>query len=307
MDAEMHTKQIGENLFLIDLQTGGFANLIASYVLKSEQTAIVETGPPSSIPNLLSGLEELNVKPEEVAYVAISHVHIDHSGGAGSLLKKLPNAQVIVHSKGAAHLVDPSKLWVASLETLGVVAEMFGKPEPVPENRIIVATDDMTVDLGEGLRLTAVEAAGHASHNLAYHEHLNNGVFPGDAAGAYLAEFDTVFPTTPPPFRPDIALASLDKLIALNPEFLYYSHFGKTSDGVRRLRDYQTQIKLWLKIAKEGVRQGESSEAIREQIFREDETIRKAVPALKENPVHRKTLIENSVQGFIDFVRKNAT
>jgi glyoxylase-like metal-dependent hydrolase (beta-lactamase superfamily II) len=107
----MHTKQIGKDLFLIDLETGGFRNLIASYVLKGEKTLIVETGPTSSIPNLLLGLKELKVKPAEVAYIALSHIHIDHSGGAGTLLKKLPNAKVIVHPKGAPHLKDPAKLW----------------------------------------------------------------------------------------------------------------------------------------------------------------------------------------------------
>ena len=97
----MHTKKIGENLFLIDLETGGFKNLIASYVLKGTKSIIVETGPSSSIPNLLSGLKELNVRTEDVAYVAISHVHIDHGGGAGTLLKSLQNAKVIVHQRGA--------------------------------------------------------------------------------------------------------------------------------------------------------------------------------------------------------------
>jgi glyoxylase-like metal-dependent hydrolase (beta-lactamase superfamily II) len=302
----MHTKQIGKELFLIDLQTGGFENLIASYVLKGKHTAIVETGPTSSIPNLLSGLEELNVKTGEVDYVAVSHVHIDHGGGAGTLLKALSDAQIIVHSKGAPHLKDPAKLWTASRETLGSVAEMFGKPEPVSEDRIIVASDGMTFDLGNGLRLMAVEAAGHASHNMSYYEYLNDGLFPGDAAGAYLPEFDTVFPTTPPPFRPDIAVSSLEKLTKLNPGFLYYSHFGKASKAIRRLLSYQRQIKTWLNIVQESVRRGDSQDAIRERIFKEDETIRKAVPTLKENPVYRKTLIENSVQGFIEFIVKHA-
>jgi glyoxylase-like metal-dependent hydrolase (beta-lactamase superfamily II) len=164
----------------------------------------------------------------------------------------------------------------------------------------------MTFDLGNGLRLMAVEAAGHASHNMSYYEYLNDGLFPGDAAGAYLPEFDTVFPTTPPPFRPDIALASLEKLTKLNPVFLYYSHFGKASDAVRRLLSYQRQLKRWLNIVQEGVRREDSPDAIRERIFREDETIREAIPALMANPVHRKTLIENSVQGFIEFVVKHA-
>ncbi|MCJ7794011.1 MBL fold metallo-hydrolase, partial [Candidatus Bathyarchaeota archaeon] len=145
----MHTKQIGKKLFLIDLETGGYKNLIASYVLKGKKAIIVETGPTSSIPNLLLGLKELNIKAENVAYVALTHVHIDHGGGAGTLLKNLPNAKVIVHSKGAPHLADPRKLWAASKKVLGNVAELFGEPEPVPEERIIVASEGMAFDVGD--------------------------------------------------------------------------------------------------------------------------------------------------------------
>ena len=104
---KVHTKEIGKNLFLVDLEIGGFRDLVASYVLKGKESVIVETGPASSVANLLSGLEELNVKSEDVAYVAVSHVHLDHGGGVGVLLKSLPNAKVIVHPKGAAHLVNP--------------------------------------------------------------------------------------------------------------------------------------------------------------------------------------------------------
>jgi len=300
----MHTQKIGQNLFLIDLQTGGFQNLIASYVLKANQTTIVETGPTSSIPNLLKGLEEVNVKPSDVAYVAISHVHIDHGGGAGTLLEELPNARVIVHSKGAPHLKDPTKLWAASQETLGTAAEMFGKPEPVSEKRIIVATHGLTLSLSNDLRLTIIETPGHASHNLSFYEQCNKGVFPGDAAGAYIAEFDTVFPTTPPPFYPDVALLSLQRLIDLNPKFLYFSHFGKASDAVARLRCYQEQIKLWLRIVQESLCRGESAEAILERILTEDKAIQKTVSFLNNNPLLKKTLIENSLQGFIEFAAK---
>jgi glyoxylase-like metal-dependent hydrolase (beta-lactamase superfamily II) len=300
----MHTKQIGKKLFLIDLKTGGYKNLIASYVLKDKKAIIVETGPTSSIPNLLLGLKELNIKAENVAYVALTHVHIDHGGGAGTLLKNLPNAKVIVHSKGAPHLADPRKLWAASKEVLGNVAELFGEPEPVPEERIIVASEGMAFDVGDEVRLKAIEAPGHASHNLSYYEYLNEGVFPGDAAGAYITEFDTVYPTTPPPFRPDIALVSLNKLVSLNPKVLYYTHFGKASEAQKRLRDYAVQIKLWQRIAEEGIKKGQSPKTIRETIFSQDETIRGVVSMLKANPVLRKTLVENSVRGFIEFAQK---
>jgi glyoxylase-like metal-dependent hydrolase (beta-lactamase superfamily II) len=305
---EIHTKQIGNNLFQVDLQTGGFRNLIASYVLKGEKTLIVETGPTSSIPNLLSGLKEIQVEPESVAYVALTHIHIDHGGGVGSLLQTLPNAKVIVHRKGAPHIQDPAKLWAASKQTLGQVAEMFGEPQPVPQDRIIVASESQTFDIGEGVTVQALETAGHAAHNLSFYEPISGGVFAGDSAGAYLAEFDTVVPTTPPPFRPDIALVSLDKLASLDPKVLYYSHFGSASDAVRRLRDYQKQITRWLNIVQQELEQGKSEEDIRETVLKKDPTIREEVVlALKANPVHKKTLIENSVAGFVNFARNTQT
>ncbi len=306
----MHTQQINEKTFLIDVETGGLDNLIASYVLKGEKAIIVDCGPSSSIPNLLSGLEEIGIKLEEVAYVAETHVHIDHSGGVGTLLQSLPNSKVIVHPRGAPHLIDPSKLWESSKKTLGYVADIFGEPQPVAKDRIIIATEGVIIDAGNNVQLKVVEALGHAAHNVSYFEPQSGGLFPGDSAGAYLNKFDTVLPTTPPPFRPDIALVTLEKLIGLNPKVLYYPHFGYAPDAVKRLRNYATQIKLWLKIAQDGIRKGESIETIRSRIYREDTTIReeireKIITEIRTNPVHRKTLCGNSVEGFVDFARKS--
>jgi glyoxylase-like metal-dependent hydrolase (beta-lactamase superfamily II) len=299
----MHTQKVGENLFLVDLETGGYRNLISSYILTGERAIIVESGPTLSIGNLLRGLQEIGIKLEDVAYVALTHVHADHSGGAGTLLESLPNAKVVVHAKGAPHLVKPAKLWRATQEVLLEVADLFGEPVAVPENRVVVAEEGMVLDVGKGIKLKAIETPGHASHSLSFYESLNGGLFPGDSAGAYIAEYDTVYPTTPPPFRPDIALVSLDKLISQQPKRLYYSHFGVAGDAVKRLQDYAVQIRLWTNIAAEGVKRGDSMEVIRERIFREDETVTKIIPALKANPVHRRTLIENSVRGFVDFAK----
>jgi len=301
----LHTKEIGKNLFLIDLETGGLRNLIASYVLKGAKAIIVETGPSTSVSNLLSGLKELNVKAEDVAYVAVSHVHIDHGGGAGALLKLLPNAKVIVHPRGVPHLVNPEQLWLQAKEVLGQVAEIFGEPESVPEDRIIAAADGATFDVGNNVKLKVVETLGHASHNLSYYEPLHGGIFPGDAAGIYLREFDVVVPTTPPPFRLDIALSSLDKLVSLKPKALYYSHFGEVSDAVKRLQDYALQLKLWAEIAREGIKNKQSLKEIRERILSEDKVMRKLAGFLKVHPIYAKTMLENSVQGFIDYAEKS--
>ncbi len=303
----MHTREIEKNLFLVDLETGGFKNLIASYVLTGKQTTIVETGPSSSIPNLLSGLKELDVKPEDVAYVALSHVHLDHGGGTGTLLKFLPNAKVLVHPRGVPHLVNPERLWLQSKEVLGFVAEIFGEPEAVPEDRIIAAYDGMTWDVSENIRLTAVETLGHASHNLSYYEPLYGGIFSGDTAGIYLCEFDAVFPTTPPPFHLEAALASLDKLASLEPSALYYSHFGKVSDAMNRLRDHALQLRLWGKVAREEIERKHGLKEVQERIFVEDKIMQKLAGFIRSHPIYAEVIIGNSVQGFIDFAEKSRT
>ncbi|MDH5460593.1 MAG: MBL fold metallo-hydrolase, partial [Candidatus Bathyarchaeota archaeon] len=166
----MHITKIEEHIYLIDVEAAGIKNFIASYVLKGRHVAIVETGPAFSVSNLLSGLKELNIKLEEVAYVAVSHIHLDHGGGAGTLMKYLPKAKVIVHRRGAPHLANPEKLWTQAREVLGSVAEMYGKPELVPEEKIIAATDGMTFDIGNNVELKVVETLGHASHHLSYYE-----------------------------------------------------------------------------------------------------------------------------------------
>jgi len=300
----MQITKLENHLYQIDVETAGIKNFIASYVLKGKQVAMVETGPTSSMPNLLSCLKELNVKPKNVAYIAVSHIHLDHGGGVGTLLKYLPKAKVIVHPRGAPHLANPEKLWQQAKEVMGSIAEIYGKPEPVPEERLIAATDGMTVNIGNDVSLKVVETLGHASHHLSYYEPLNEGIFPGDAAGIYLNEIDVIVPTTPSPFRLDIALASLDKLISLKPKVLYYSHFGKAYHAVEKLQTYAQQLKLWAKIAKDGIENKESLEAISKRIMESDRAVQKAKEYIKAHPVLSETVLNESVHGFIDFVEK---
>jgi glyoxylase-like metal-dependent hydrolase (beta-lactamase superfamily II) len=300
----LHTKQIGKNLFIVELETGGFKNLICSYLIKGKKPFLVESGPTSSISNLLSGLKELDVKFEDVEYVAITHVHLDHGGGAGTLLKSLPNAKVIVHPRGMPHLVDPERLWPSSQAVLGFVSEIFGKPEPVAKERIIPVTEG-SFDLGYGAKLRVTETVGHASHNLSFHESFNGGVFPGDAAGTYLPEFDVVVPTTPPPFYLDAALSSLDKLISLKPTVIYFSHFGKATDGVQRLRDYKLQLQLWADIAADGVKKNQSLKEIRDRIIQEDKSMNRIIGYVKSHQIYSKTMLENCVKGFVEYAKQS--
>ncbi len=299
----MHSKQIGKHLYQIDLETGGFKNLICSYVIKGKKPLLVESGPTNSVPNLLTGLKELNINLGSIEYVAVTHIHLDHGGGAGTLLKSLPNAKVIVHPRGAPHLIDPERLWPSSQSVLGFVAEIFGKPEPVPQERIVSLTEG-SFDLDEGGKLTVTETVGHASHNLSFHESYNNGVFPGDAAGTYFPEYGVVTPTTPPPFYLESALASLDKLISLKPSVLYYSHFGRADNAVQRLEDYKVQLQLWARIAQDGIKKNQNVEEIRNRILSEDKVMRILADFIKAHKIYSVTVLQNCVNGFIDYAKR---
>jgi len=299
----LNTTEIGKNLFQVELETGGFKNLICCYVLKSARITLVESGPTTSVPKLVSGLKELDVRLEDIEYVAITHVHLDHGGGVGTLLKFLPNAKILVHPRGMLHLINPERLWPSAQTVLGFVSEIFGQPEPVPKERIIPVREG-TFDLGEGAKLKVIETLGHASHNLSFQESFNGGVFPGDAAGTYLPEFDVVVPTTPTPFHLEAALASLDKIISLEPTSLYYSHFGKATDAVQRLKNYKTQLQLWAKIAEEGVEKNWSLEQIRDRIMTEDKVMQLVSGFIQSHHIYSKTVLENCIRGFIDYAKQ---
>lgn len=301
----MSIKKIGDHIYLIDLEAGGIRNFVASYVLIGERVAIVETGPASSISNLLHGLNELNVKPEDVAYIAVTHVHIDHSGGVGTLLRALPRTKVIVHHRGAVHLANPNRLWQQSKMVLGEIAEIYGKPEPVPMERIIAASEGLNFKIGDDVALKVIETLGHAPHHLCYYEPLSEGIFTGDAAGVYLGEIEVIVPTTPPPFRLDIALASLEKLANLKPKVLYYTHFGMAKGALEKLETYAGRLKLWAKITRKAIKNGENFEAIRKRIFENDKAARKAREHIK---AHRgilgETVLNESVEGFIGYLKE---
>jgi len=301
----LHTKEIGKNLYQVELNTGSIKNLICSYIINGHKVFLVESGPTSSVPNLLLGLAELKIKPEDVEYVAITHIHLDHGGGAGTLLQSLPNAKVIVHPRGMPHLIDPERLWPSSQAVLGFVSEIFGKPELVPKKRIITLTEG-SFDLGDGAILSVTETVGHASHNLSFKESFNGGVFPGDAAGTYLPEYNVVVPTTPPPFYLESALESLDKLIALNPTALYFSHFGKADNAIERLKDYKVQLKLWATIAEAGVKEGLSLEKIRDNIIYQDRVLNGIADFVKSHRIYSKTVLENCVRGFVEYAKRKA-
>ena len=301
----MYSKKLNNFLYIIDLKPVGIENLICSYVLKANRVAIIESGPLASVENLLAGLEEIGIRNEQVNYLAVSHVHADHAGGAGALLRHLPNAKLLVHPRGAPHLVNPEKLWTQSKQALGKIAEMYGEVQSVLKERIITVTDETIVNLGESIELRVLETPGHASHALSFYENTTRGIFTGDTAGIYLNKFDVVMPTTPSPFHLEKTLTSLSRLIEMAPKKLYYSHFGPAGDAVKKLKAYVVQLKLWGETVLDGMKDGEDFVNIHRRILEKDVSMRQVNDFIDSHMVLRE-IRKWDVQGFIEYFKKHS-
>lgn len=210
-------------------------NFVAAYLIESQgRAAFVDTGCYLSVSTLLATLDAKNIKRENVDYVLLTHIHLDHAGGAGELIKHLPNAQVTVHKYGAAHLIDPSKLRAG---VIGVYGELFfkqflGDLIPISEQRITIAKHNDTVTLGNRT-LRFIDTPGHARHHLCIWDEASRGIFSGDTLGVSYREFDTeqgelIFPpTTPVQFDPEVWKNSISQLMKLQPKYAYLTHFNR--------------------------------------------------------------------------------
>lgn len=222
--------------------------MAACYLIGSDgHYAFVECGTSLSVPLLLETLAELGVPREAVDYVMPTHVHLDHAGGAGALLRELPNANLVIHPRGARHMIDPSALIAGATAVYGEEAmrATYGEILPVPEARVIVADvgPDRDFELQLGDRpLRFIDAPGHAKHHYAIRDAASRGWFTGDVFGLSYREFDHagrvyLMPTTSPvQFDPAAWAATLDRILAAQPEHIYLTHYSRV-DGARELAD----------------------------------------------------------------------
>lgn len=255
--ASVHT-EIVPGLVLVD--TGYLRpRLAASYLLESGgRAAFVETGATPNVPRLLEVLSERGVAREAVDYVFVTHVHLDHAGAAGALMAELPEARLVVHPRGARHMIDPSKLVAGAIAVYGeeTFARSYETVVPVPAERVVEATDGLALEVG-GRRLEILDSPGHAYHHYVLHDPASRGVFTGDTFGLSYREFDTdqgafVFPTTTPVhFDPEAMHASIDRILALRPERLYLTHFGVLNDPEAAGRALHETIDAFVGLARQ--------------------------------------------------------
>jgi glyoxylase-like metal-dependent hydrolase (beta-lactamase superfamily II) len=203
-------------------------------VVEKGHAVIVDTGTNRSVPHVLAAMAGLGLNPEDLDYVIVTHVHLDHAGAAGAFLAACRNAKLVVHPRGARHMIDPGKLVAGSMAVYGeaVFKELYGEIVPVPVERVIEADDGFRLDF-RGRMLGFIDTPGHARHHYCIHDTGSNSLFTGDTFGISYREFDVdgrpfIFPTTTPvQFEPDALHVSIDRLVRLKADAAFLTHYSR--------------------------------------------------------------------------------
>ncbi len=221
------------------------------------RAAFVECNTSLAVPRLLAALEARSIPRDAVDWVFVTHVHLDHAGGAGALLRELPSARLVVHPSGAKHMIDPRALIAGATAVYGEaeMSALYGEIEPVPAERVLTPADGEIVDLA-GRPLHVLHTPGHAWHHIAVHDPASDGVFTGDVYGLGYRALTTpqgrfLFPTTAPTqLAPDAMLASMERIEALAPRWLYLTHYGAVAWDPRLAADLRALLTSWMEAAR---------------------------------------------------------
>jgi glyoxylase-like metal-dependent hydrolase (beta-lactamase superfamily II) len=253
----VHTR-IGPGVIQIDTLLGGWTNVTAGYLIEGTEPVLVETGSQSSIDSLLAALAELNVDADELAGIAVTHIHLDHAGGVGDVARAFPNATVYVHEKGARHLVDPAKLVASAAMVYGdLLDSLYGRLEATPGERVHVLADGEDIRIDANRVLTSVDSPGHAKHHLALHDSESGLLFAGDAVGVRLPDAGILRPATPPPdFDLDQAITSLHRFAERKPTGVALAHFGLVPDPMDTLVEAEEILRRWAEVAEAAWQEG---------------------------------------------------
>lgn len=248
----------GNGLYAIDAEY--CAPLVAAVhlIVEEGRVALVDTAHNAAVPRVLEQMQRLGLSPENVDYVILTHVHLDHAGAAGAFMAEFPNAKLVVHPRGARHMIDPSKLEAAVHEVYGKeeAQRIYGALVPTPAERVVEAVDGLTLKLA-GRELRFFDTPGHARHHVAIRDGRTGHVFTGDTFGISYRQLDAdgrqfIFPTSSPSQFDAEALHDTVNLIAeLEPEALYLTHYSQVTDVPRLAADMHRLIDAYVDIARE--------------------------------------------------------
>ncbi len=241
-DRRLPLQDVHPGVKFLDTDQFGVEGQGGVYILAGDPAALVEAGTSLARERILAALDQMGIARGNVGWIFLTHIHLDHAGGAGGLLAELPQAKAAVHPRGARHLADPSRLVASVKEAVRDRFPLYGTVIPIPEERLHVVEDGEVFALGR-FRIRALDAPGHAPHHLCYFEENERLLFTGDAVGLYLA--GKLIPSTvPPSFDLEQSLATLARLASLRPQKLLFTHYGPGSPDL--LERYGDLLRDWV-------------------------------------------------------------
>lgn len=243
-------------------------------IIEGGRAAFVDTGVNESVPLLLDALHRESLDVGDVDYVFLTHIHLDHAGGAGQLMQALPNARCVVHPRGAPHMVEPSKLVAGAEAVYGAAQtrEVYGVIEPIAADRIVEADDEMWFELN-GRAMQTIYTEGHARHHYVLNDPTSRGVFTGDSFGISYRELDTaagefIYPTaTPIDFDPDAAHIAYDRILACDPDYAFLTHYSRVADLERLAANLHDDIEAFRSMALACATASNRESALAERMF----------------------------------------
>jgi glyoxylase-like metal-dependent hydrolase (beta-lactamase superfamily II) len=241
---------IAPGIWQIDTQLGGWSELNAVFLIEGQRPCLVETGPQRDAGRVLDALSQRGLGPSDLAYVVLTHIHLDHGGGVGEVARQFPAAKVICHPKGLRHLADPTRLVAAAAQVYGPQMDsLYGRMTPVDQASLVGAEDMQTLDLGPR-RLTLVHSPGHAKHHIAILDDTTGVLLVGDAVGVKVPGGGPLRPAMPPDdFDLELAISSLHKFAALEPTQVVLTHFGPAGEPQEVLVEAEARMRRWCEVA----------------------------------------------------------
>lgn len=296
---------IAPGVIEIDTLLGGWTKATAGYLLTGEMPLLIETGSQSSVPVLLEALCQLGLGEDDLAGVAVTHIHLDHAGGVGDVARAFPKAVIYVHELGARHLVDPSRLIASAERVYGARLDgLYGRLDPSPADRICVLHDNDVVDLGASRTLMAIDSPGHAKHHLGFLDSASGVLFSGDAVGVRLPGGGVLRPATPPPdFDLDLALNSMRRFALLRPQHIAFTHYGLIPESPEDILEEATStLKAWADEAVRAYREGIDIAEAFDARFVEDYS---GVDPLTRERLETLNGVHANAAGFRRWIEKN--
>ena len=240
-------EQLPSGISAIDTRTAGMSKVTAGYLIDAPRPTLVECGPSLSVGNVIEALRQLGMDRTDLAYLVLSHIHLDHAGGAGDMAREFPSAKIVVSEVGARHLVEPQRLNASSRRVYGdLMDKVYGDCTPIDADRVLGVADGDVLELGGGRRLDLLYTPGHAKHHIAAFDADAGALFVGDSVGVKMPGMAAIRPATPPPdFDLVLARRTLDRYRSLDPLVVYLAHYGAVDPPQEALQEAADRLDVW--------------------------------------------------------------